>query len=403
MNKKALVFFIMVLSLSTALSACRTSSPANTASDNNYSRNEPASDTDTNNVRSSDTDSTNKTASLIDSDSIKELNSKNNSSDSDLISSENLDTNTDINSETTETTDTELENQDEEELRISPNPSSIELGGITLEAKYVPFDTPLELSSMERIDSTFAKDTLYILDKKTLHRYTLQDDSITALEDIALNSKYEKIDSDVFGNIYMSNSIFNPAVLNPDGTLTEVDSTGKLAMSKVMDFGLSFDGKEKISPYNTIEYEDWQLENISEDENSFPFSKINDVEFVENHILVGGIYNDGKEKQRAAVYDYDGNLIALTDNKIMGDGIDSLTETDHGLIAASVSNLSLWNTDGSEIGQTKSGQTAKLFGTDNPVWINDVFAMDDSSVLALCTCEREDGKYEALLYKLWGF
>ena len=246
-------------------------------------------------------------------------------------------------------------------------------------------------------------DRLYILDGRKLIEYTISDEAAQKDDETKLDAKFGKIDVDPYGQFYLSNDVFNIAKLENDKTLTELDSTGNLSLSKVMDFGLSFfNGKDSIFKYPESDTEEGFWEESSDSEESYKvFDSITDIEFVGNHILIGGT-TDGKN-QRVAVYDYEGNQLAITDNKVDGKGIDSMTETDSGIMVSSVGNLSIWNSDGSEIGQTKSSETTKLFGTENPVWINKLIAMDDGSVLVLCSTETKDDDYEAYLYKVWGF
>lgn len=395
--KKKILVSILVLSLAASFAGCQTSSRVESTVSNTSAA---AVHTDTEVKRSNgsdkDTDTVIEKTESISTDDIKEI------------------------TETSTDTDTADEKEADNDKALNPNPSSIDIGGVTLEAELVPFDSELKVSDADDIDSTVFGDTLYILEKKKLRTYTVTDSSVVKENDIKLENKYERVDADVFGNIYLSDSKFNAAVLNDDGTVTELDFTGKLAMSKVMDFGLSSSGKDIIRKYADGEIEEWLLDNTDTDikdselddteietdvdtEDTPKFTKIKDIEFVGNHILVGGNFNDGKETLRAAVFDYEGNQTALTDNKISGDDITSMTETDNGLIISTGSNLSLWQSDGTEIGQTKSSETAVLFGTENPVWINDVFAMDDGSVLVLCSGENDDGDTHAFLYRIWGF
>ena len=387
MNRKILVS-ILALSLSASFAGCKTSPMVeNTAP--TASNTEIHTDTETKqpNGLNTDTDTVIDKSELISSEDIKEISD----------------------------TDTAAEKDTDTENTLSP--SSIDIGGITFESEPIPFDKALKISDMEDIDCTIFGDTLYILEKKNLRTYTITDSSIIKENDIKLDNKYERVDADAFGNIYLSDSKFNAALLNDDGTVTELDLTGKLAMSKVMNFGLNSNGKDIIRKYVDGEIEEWLLDGTDTDtaaeedtdtqtdtdkdtEDQPRFTKISDIEFSGNHILIGGSFNDGKDTLRAAVFDYDGNQTALTDNKISGDNIVSMTETDNAIIISTGSNLSLWQNDGTEIGQTKSSETAVLFGTENPVWINDVFSMNDGSVLMICSAENDKGEINVLAYSV---
>ena len=391
--KRKIILSILILSLSASFAGCKTAARVeSTVSDITTA---PAAEKDTSITDNRSTDSDKKRikstyrdtsvdrAELISSDDIKELKSED-SSDTDNAKG------------------------------YTPEPGSVDIGGITLNAEFIPFDSELKLSDAEDMDGTVFGDTLYILNKKNINTFTVSDTAVSA-DSFKLRSKYDRIDADVFGNIYLSGKKLNAAMLNSDGTLSELDLTGKLAMSKIMNFGLSCTGKDIISKYADGEAEQWIIDSLSspDQENTETntdagrsetprFTKVQDIEFVGNHILAGGKFNDGKDTLRAAVFDYDGNQTALTDNKISGDEIVSMNETDNGLVISTGSNLSLWSSDGTQIGQSKSSQITSLFGTEDPLWINDVFAMDDGSILALCSGENNNGQDIALLYRVYG-
>ena len=387
--KRRIILSILILSLSISFTGCKTAArvestvsnytTAPTAEKGSDTASGLLTDSDKSKNRNSDRDTS---AEKISSDDIKKLKNK------------------------------DSENASDSNNKYLPEPGSIEIGGITLEAEYIPFDSEPKLSDAEDMDGTIFGDTLYILNKKNIYTYQLSDTAVSA-DSFKLNSKYDRIDADVFGNIYLSGKKLNSALLNTDGSLSELDLTGKLAMSKLMNFGLSCTGKDIIKKYADGEIDEWRLDSTSNQENTETnsdakrtdaprFIKVHDIEFVGSHILAGGKFNDGNDTLRAAVFDYDGNQTALTDNKILGDEIVSMTETDNGLIISTGSNLSLWSPDGTEIGQSKSSHITTLFGTEEPLWINDVFAMDDGSVLALCSGENDKGEDTAMLYKIRG-
>ena len=394
--KRKILASLLLLSLSAVCAGCQPASRVeNTVSDT--SKNEVVNNTDTDSAKERTTDSEREKKQSSDNDTAVDK--------AESISSDDV---------------KELESADKEKT-YAPEPEAIQVGGITLEAEYIPFDDELKISDEDDMDGAVLGSTLYILDKKNLHSYTLSDGTLTANNTIKLTDKYDRVDADVFGNVYLSGKKLNVAMLNDDGTLNQLDFTGKLAMSKVMNFGLSCNGKDLIRKYADGEIEEWLLDNIDTDttaeadtevdsetdtaikeEEAPRFTKVHDIEFAQNHILVGGHFNDGSDTLRAAVFDYEGNQTALTDNKISGDEVVSMTETSSGLIISSGSNLSLWTPDGTEIGQTKTGDIKKLFGTDEPVWINDVFTLDDGSVLVLCSGENKKDDDIAMLYRLYG-
>ncbi len=385
--KRKIIFSIISLSIILSLVGCQSASNGNTT--------EAKKRSDTDSAVFSDTDS------IFDSDKEK-------TSDSPRDTDEAIITDDDkkelASADMEETSDTNTEGADEpEEEEDNISPSSIDLGGYTLSAEKVSVDNPLKITDRDSLDCVLSGDSLYVLNNRSVTVYTLSDSGAEKINTIRLDSNYKKIDADPYGQIYLSNDIFNIAQLNDDGTVTELDETGYLALSKVMDYGLSFfNGEKEITKFRSEDDSDIFIENADETEvTDSVFDSVSDIEFVGNHVLVGGTSDE--KNTRVAVYDYEGDLLAVTDNKVEGKGIDSMTETDSGLMVSSLGNLSVWNSDGTEIAQTKSSETAKLFGSENPVRISKLIAMDDGSVLALCSEETEKDKYQSTMYRIYGF
>lgn len=368
--KKRFLTSLLVLSICVSFSGCRTASRAV----------RPDTDT-TSDVTDSDRRSTDSDRSrLIDSDDIEKLQS----SDKDKNKSTDEDT-------------------DKNKTKVESAPSSIELSGIRINAETLPFDKEFTSKNSDALDAAVFGNTLYILDGKRILSFTLSDTEAVYDKAVTLGQSYERVDADVFGNIILSSEKFHAARLNDDGTINELDHTGKTALSRVLNFGLISRGGDTVSVYSEDDSITWDALSKSSETPISPdkpkFKKINDIEFSGSSILVGGEYDDGENTLRAAIFDYDGNQTALTDNKISGEYIISMAQSNGILAVTTGSSLSLWSIDGTEIGQTKSSQTAKLFGTGDPLWINDLITLDDGSVLTLCT-GKADNKQSVLLYKM---
>lgn len=283
-----------------------------------------------------------------------------------------------------ESTDTENDTPSELETKGE----SVEVGGLTLSASEIPFSDAVKLTSKET-DAAVSGDTMYLLAGKKLDRYTLADKA-TKETTTELSGAYDRIDTDPYGQVYLSREKFDCAVLNGSGELEPIDTTGRLSMSKVMEYGLCTSGG-KITKYSDESSGEWS--SISEREVSFP-DNVSAVEFAGNHILVAH-KTDGEST--VDVFDYDGNTLATAQNSAVGDEITAMTETSGVIAASSCGDLCLWDESGDTIGRLSSDDTARLFGSDSPVIIRKMFAQDDGGLLAFCENSETS---EAHLYKI---
>ncbi len=287
---------------------------------------------------------------------------------------------------TEEETDSDVSESSAEETRAE----SAEIGGITLTAREIPFSDDVKLSSTGS-DAAVYGDTMYLLDGKKVNSFTLSDKA-TKADTVQLSGSYSRIDTDPYGQIYLSRDRFDCAVLNEDGELTSLDTTGELSMSKVMEYGLCT-SEGKITKYSDESAGEWS--SVAERELSFP-ENVSAVEFAGNHILIA--HNTDGECI-VDVCDYDGNTLTTARDASVGDDITAMTEASGVIAASSCGDLCLWNDSGDFIGRLSSDDTASLFGCDSPVIIRRMFAQDDGSMLAFCEDPENSGAH---LYKLTG-
>lgn len=287
-------------------------------------------------------------------------------------------------------TDTENAENNSTDAEAAIEPTSIDVGGLTLSAKEIPFSDSVKLSS-ENSDAAVYGDTMYLLDGRKLREFTLGS-SAQEKNTTALSGAYSRIDTDPYGLVYLSRDRFDCAVLDENGELQPIDTTGELSMSKVMEYGLCRNGSA-ITKFSDESSGEWS--SVSEREISFP-ENVSAVEFAGNHVLLAR-REDGTSS--VSVCDYDGNTLASTTEGTVGDDITAMTETSGVIAASTCGDLCLWNDAGELIGRLTSDDTAALFGSSSPMMIKRLFEGDDGEMLAFCT---EDETNEARLFRIMG-
>ena len=309
------------------------------------------------------------TESIKDSD-VKKLESE---QESEASNAENTDSEAD---------NTESDNTNSGEDKLEP--TSFDVGGLTLSAKELSFKKSVNLKSSDHADAALFGDELYILDGKQLKTYTLGD-TVSEESSVELPGTYSRVDTDPYGQIYLSRDRFDSAVINTSGEINKLGTSGILSLSKVMEYGLCTNGG-KVTKYEDSDSGEWS--SVAENDNEFP-ENVSAVEFAGNHILIAH-KTDGNSAVK--VCDYDGNELVSTDGGSTGDDIEAVTEAGGVIAASSNGDLTLWDASGDIIGRLDSDDTAKLLGTDYPVVIKKLFAREDGSILAFCTSDEKNGK-----------
>lgn len=304
----------------------------------------------------------------------------------------------DVTDTDTELIETELDEQ------AGRAPSAVELGAYTLTAERVELDKNITVSSSDRLTGEMWGDTLYILDKNKLIGCYISGASAQQTSEIKLSSDYTRIDADSSGTIYLSGDALNAAYLGDDGGVYETDVSGKLSLSDTSDFGLVYSKRsDNVLKYSGGTTENWVLTNMKDsDTRKGDFNMISNIEIIGDKVFVTGSCAEENNARKLALYDTEGNLISLSDDKTSGSGIVSVTDTENGYMACSDGTLALWNYDGSLAALSTSGELSQLFGTDEVITINGLFSLNDGAVLALCSSEK-DGKTIAELYRIMGF
>ena len=296
---------------------------------------------------------------------------------------------TDSDEENSDTEDSEESGSDEEKIL----PTSIDVGGLTLSAAEIPFESTVKLSDEKTSDAAISGDTLYVLDGKKLRQFTLGDE-LKENESTTLTGAYTRIDIDAYGRVYLSRDKFDCAMLDEFGQLRPLDAAGKLSMSKVMEYGLCTSGGE-ITRYADAESGVWS--SVKESDTQYP-ENVSAVEFSGNHVLIA--HTDNGESC-VTVCGYDGDTLATTSGGSIGEDITAVTESSGVIAASSCGDLCLWNEEGELIGRLTGDDAAALFGVQSPVEIKRLFPDESGSMLAFCTDSAD--KAQARVFRISGF
>ncbi len=386
--KKKILAFLLAAALGISCTACDPKKKTPDSTDNVFDRANTGHTTDT--EKSTMTD----IARPTETDTQTDVSSLSNSSSE--IGSSQTDEDT--------VTDTELIEAEIDDEPEDTEPQAIELAGYTLQAETIEMDNGFNAASTDRITGELTGDTLYIMDKNKLYGYYISGDQAEKTSETNLFADYTKIDADSSGTVYLSGDDLNAAYLAGDGNIYETDISGKMALSDAMDFGLVYSKKsDNVLKYSQGETENWTLTNMLDDKTrTGDFNMISNIEIVGEKVFVTGSAAQENNARKLGIFDMDGELIMLSDDKTSGTGILSVTDTPNGYMACSHGTLSLWNFDGSLAGISTSGSLSQLFGVRGTVTLDRLFSLNDGTVLVLCTAES-NGKSVPRLYKISGF
>lgn len=286
---------------------------------------------------------------------------------------------------------------------LNPTPGSVTIGDVTLTAELVNLDEPMQVSSQSKPCMAVSGDTVYIGNgDKIIKKYTLADNAMTLEKEMNISNS-NGIAVDGKGQLYADGGVFAAKIYDSEGNqIGEAAESGNISVSQTEDFALTyFTGRDAITKISGGTATPWVISGLRSSDPAQikgPFTKVAAIEVVGNHALVAGSIEN---EQKLVAFDTAGNEIARSSEKLFGNGISAMTETENGYMTASVSTIHLIKNDGTFIG--KSDSTKSLFGVEEAVWLKKFVPMEDGSVLALCGAKRADDTAEALLYRIKGF
>ena len=290
---------------------------------------------------------------------------------------------------------TDITDTDSEEMY---SPAPIELGGYTVSAEKVELDKAYNTVSGDSVTAEMSGGTLYILDGGKLVSYGISGTSGAFDRETKLAKGYTKISTDNYGTVYISGDNANAVYISDDGTLNDTELRGNLELSDIQDLGLLYSkSSDSVILYQNGETTSWAITNMKDSETrTGEFNKIYNIEILGDKVFVTGTSAEDKNNRKVAVYNTQGELISVSNDKTSGNGMTSITQTEYGCMVTSPGMISLYDYEYNMIGQTTSRQLQDLFGSDKDISVHSLFSLNDGTVLALCT---EDGE-NLCLYKL---
>lgn len=304
---------------------------------------------------------------------------------------------------------TSEETSEDDDIEIDPEDGEPFMGGffsemvgnITIDAEWIPFETPLVVDDIFDATLAVAGDAYYIITDGEVKEYSLIDDEFVLQSELDLDDDYEGLCADNNGVLYLSGFMEDFIGFRDNTQIFSHDGPDMVAMHPSGEWGISwFSGPDveviKLDD-GTLETDDWTFEEVG---------NINSLNISENYIFISGPGAENKE-QSIFVYDFDGDLELTLGGTAFGepDSLGSVTvtvETSNGFMAldGNMRNLCFWKPDGTFIGTIEDGD---LFGTSYP-WLSTAVPLADGSILVGMTEERADESAdEFIVYRLTGF
>ena len=293
------------------------------------------------------------------------------------------------------------------------NTTTQDVGTHTLTAEFLQADEPL-VTIADYMSSATAGDTIYTVNKNTLHAYRVASGGLALEGSTKLDNDYSMVRTDSSGSVYLSRSTGKMSLYAGLTKVTETDALNEITMHKSGSWGISKpiteDPKKVVLNNGVFEMEPWVLENLRDDGTRVgPFKSLSTFFISDSHITAAGSLAEGRPSG-AYVYNLDGKeqfALADPDDSVNGVGILSgVVETKNGFVTSSHhfatanENLHFWNTKGDFLGIV----TIKdLISAKSPA-ITDLSVMDDGSILVAFTQMRDDeSALELLFMRLTGF
>ncbi|MBN1776681.1 MAG: hypothetical protein JW811_01030 [Clostridiales bacterium] len=299
----------------------------------------------------------------------------------------------------------------EDGVPYQPSPTAFNVGGYDLQAEWLT--TGASIIPKNEYDDSIAAidDTVYVLASEKLYALERSGATLAAAPDspVALGDAYSLLSAAWDGTLYITNGFYS-AIAYKDGTAEEFDMDGYLAMHPEGNWGLcywsSYTVKKITFTPDGIATKDWILKDLSEDTRQGRFSSVSHIQITPDYIFVGGVDSATEYATRIAMYDLDGNELAVFGSEDWSDysaigSVAGIAQTNNGILVMDGYNedIKLFALDGSFLGLIGCDE---LLGTDNP-WPLGLTASENGA-LALLAQKREDGSaIELLVFELTGF
>jgi len=300
----------------------------------------------------------------------------------------------------------------EDGIAFTPSPTSVTTdSGTTMQAVWLPSDQSIIPHDLYNISMAYSEDFLYILTGQKLLPYSMDNDKLTTSGDIIVSDQtYSFISSDTQGSLYLTDGYYTLLTL-VDSTATSLTLDGYLVMHPDGVWGLSYNYYNDVNKItftaDGMAIKPWQLTNLSDDiARQGRFSSIDYITITKDAIFVAGADASADNATRIAMFDLDGNELAVfggidwTDDSSIG-SVNGIAQTPNGIIVQDgfYTVYKLFALDGTFLGDIDCDA---LLGTNyaQPV----AMATSADSIYTMVSQERDDkSATELLIFEIAGF
>lgn len=299
----------------------------------------------------------------------------------------------------------------EEGIAFTPSPASVTtVSGYTLQAKWLSAGQSILPIDLYSIGLASADDWVYLLTNQKLLSYQKGGDTLTASEPLSFDQGYSFIDADASGSVYLTDGYSSLLTLQ-NGAQSTASLSGYLAMHPDGVWGLSFwfynDVTKVTFTPDGMATKPWVLTGLSDDTaRQGRFNSIAYITVSQDHIFVAGTDASTDYATRIAMYDLDGNELAVfgatdwSDDAYIG-SVAGIVQTQNGVLVQDGSYYSykLFAMDGTFLGSIPCDE---LLGTRSAVPF--AMASTQDGALAVVSQERDDqSATELLVFEITGF
>ena len=285
---------------------------------------------------------------------------------------------------------------------LSPKTGSVQVGDITVTAEWIKLEEPI-LRSMSG-GMAYTGDTLHFVSQKELIAAKITDGTAKFIKRTEITTSGSALSVDLNNLLYVNGEISEPDIMDAEhNKIGKGPVNGQYVMSE--DWGISYWRDKDVNIINgtgtEAEAAPWVLSNLLDDaQRKGPFTMINTVNIMNDHILIGGEVAETKDS-RLIVFDKSGKEIIRTTTEFKRDHPSFLAEGSNGYISGTTGTLEFWNKNGEPIEVSKT-LIKDLFGVPT-IWPTAAVREADGSILMLCTASPTPNQSELMIFRIKGF
>ena len=295
--------------------------------------------------------------------------------------------------------------------RFQPSPTATMLGDYELKAEWLTTDESIIPKNKSANSIAVMDGMAYMLTGEMLHIFIPSDGALMESDlPIDLQAEYRLLNACQIGTLYISNG-YSQALSYQAGAIQSFDVDGYLVMHPDGLWGLRYWASSTIKKVTVandgLVMKDWALHNpIGSASPLGRFSAVDYILITTDHIFVAGPDTSSAHPIRIAMYDLEGNELAVygSDDWMSPAALGSVTgivETRNGIFVQDglYREYKLFVLDGTFVGAVRCDE---LLGTNNPLPL--AMTATDTGALAMLEQNRADGSAtELLLFELTGF